>query len=79
MERFIEKHKDKIVGVLECFDRILLKGYLPFPTGRAMEAFLDHQGILYKDFKRFVLRQSERVKDHARLLAEKRADSFEAP
>ena len=77
MERFIEKHKDKIVGVLECFDRILLKGHLPFPTGRAMEAFLDRHDILYKHFKRFVLKQSQRVKEHAHLLAEKRNRPFE--
>jgi hypothetical protein len=77
MKRFIEKHKDKIAGTLECFDRILLKGYLPFPTGRAMEAFLDRHGILYKDFKRFVLRCSARVKDHARAMAERHGRPFE--
>ena len=77
MERFIEKHEDKIVGVLECFDRILLKGYLPFATGRALEAFLDRHGILYKDFKRFVLRQSELVKDHARAMAQRHGRPFE--
>ena len=71
MERFLEKHKDKIVGVVECFDRILLKGYLPFASGRAMEAFLDRHGVLYKNFKRFVLVQSERIRQHARALAEK--------
>jgi hypothetical protein len=72
MERFIAKHKDKIVGVLECCDRLLLKGYLPFPNGESVEALLDRHGILYKDFKRFVTQQSDRLKTHARQLAGKR-------
>jgi len=71
MERFLEKHKEKVVGALECCDRLLLKGYLPFGSGRSLEAFLDRRGILCKDFKPFVLKQSERLKAHARAIAEK--------
>ncbi len=77
MEKFIEKHSDKISGVLDCFDRILLKGYLPFPTGRAMEAFFDHNGMLYKDFKPFVMGMSRKIKEHAQAMAEKHKRPFE--
>lgn len=29
MKSFIAKHGDKINGVLECFDRLILRGHLP--------------------------------------------------
>lgn len=61
---FLEKHQDKITGVLECFDRIIFKGYLPISSPEAMESFLARQGILLKDFKRFVSRCSKTIKDH---------------
>ena len=35
MDRFIMHHRDKIVGTLSCFDRVIFKGHLPIshPTG----------------------------------------------
>ncbi len=29
MKKFIEAHKDNILGVLSCVDRIIFKGYSP--------------------------------------------------
>lgn len=65
MEQFIVKHQAKIQGVISCFDRILFKGYLPMSYPESMEAFLNHRGILFKDFKNFAISCSQTIKDHA--------------
>ncbi len=53
MESFVAKHAEKISATLSCFDRVLLKGYLPFSHPRALEGFLNKHGILLNDFKTF--------------------------
>ena len=58
LEKLLRQYRDRISGVLSCFDRILFKGYLPLGWGGAME------GLLIKDFKQFVMKHSERIKDH---------------
>jgi hypothetical protein len=65
---FILKHAGKIIGVLSCFDRVVFKGYLPIASAQSMEFFLDAQGLLRKEFKPFVLRQAQRLKEHAEAL-----------
>ena len=40
MDKFIERHADRISGTLGCFDRVLFRGYLPLMSGAAMAAFL---------------------------------------
>jgi len=71
MEKFIDKHTQKITGTIACFDRILFKGYLPISWAENMERFILSQGFLFKDFKTFVTKQSERIKQHAKAMAEK--------
>jgi hypothetical protein len=71
METFLARHKDKITGVIGCFDRLLFKGHLPLTRPEVMTQFLDRHGLLIKDFKNFVLEQSTRVKDHAKAMAER--------
>jgi hypothetical protein len=71
MNRFIEKHQAKIKGTLSCFDRLIFKGYLPMSHPESMENFMCQQGLLLKDFKPFVTRCSERLKEHAKGVAEK--------
>lgn len=71
MESFIAKHQDKIKGILSCFDRVILKGHLPISSPEGMEAFLNGQDLLIKDFKDFVPRQAEILKAHAKAMAEK--------
>lgn len=70
MERFIEKHRAQISGTISCFDRILFKGHLPLGWPDAMERFISRQGLRFKDFGNFVNRHSERIKQHARSMAE---------
>jgi hypothetical protein len=62
---FIQKHTDKITGVLSCFDRVVFKGYLPISSAVGMEAFMGRQGLLLKDFKNFVPKQARRLQEHA--------------
>jgi len=71
MKKFIDKHTPKISGTIACFDRILFKGYLPISWAVNMERFIMDQGLLIKDFKRFVTKHSERIKQHAKIMAEK--------
>jgi len=59
---FVEKYSDRITGVISCFDRMLFKGYLPIGWSDAMEGLLSRQGLLIKDFGKFVEQQSERLK-----------------
>ena len=69
MSAFEIVHQDRVVGKLTCFDRLIFKGHLGnFMPGR-MKAFLDHQGVLLKDFDRYVATAPARVKHHAKGLA----------
>jgi len=63
VEKFIHQYNDRIFGVIFCFDRILFKGYLPIGWADAMER------LLIKDFKQFVMKHSECIKDHAEAIA----------
>ena len=69
MKHFIEKHKDIIKGVISCFDRVVFKGHLPLGWAKAMEQLLQRQGLLIKDFKNFVEKHWEQIKNEARNIA----------
>jgi len=73
VQSFLHRHADKITGTLSCFDRVIIKGYLPFSYPLSMEGFLAQRGILLKDFAKFAKEQSTRLKHHARELAERAA------
>ncbi len=70
MKNSIEKHTRKITGTIGCFDRIIFKGYLPISRAESMEGFTASRGLFIKDFKTVVLKQSERVKQYGKALAE---------
>jgi len=70
MERFTNKHQEKIHGVISCFDRMLFRGYLPIENPWTMAAFLN-QNCQFKDLKSFLLSAAERIKDQARSIANK--------
>lgn len=71
VDQFIARQREKISGTLSCFDRILFKGHLPLGWPGAMEGLLAGQGLLIKDFGRFVNQHSQRIKEHARETAER--------
>jgi hypothetical protein len=66
MDSFLSKHADQITAVLSCFDRVILKGYLPFSHAGALEGFLNKHDVLLKDFKTFAPHQAQRLLDHAK-------------
>jgi hypothetical protein len=72
MQRFLDRHGDRIVGVLSGFDRVLFRGTLRMISHlRGMNMFLSHHSILYKDFGKFAERISDRVKAHAKQYAQR--------
>ncbi len=70
VDSFVQRHAGKITGILSCFDRLIIKGYLPFSYPLSMEGFLGQRGLLLKDFPKLAKEQSTRLKEHARQLAE---------
>ena len=51
MERFLERHRDHVTGVLSGFDRVLFRGTLrSLSYLNGLEAFLATYRILYKNF-----------------------------
>jgi len=77
MQKFVNKHAPAITGTLSCFDRVLFRGRLALGYPHGMEAFLDHRGVLFKHLKRFVLQQADRLKAHARAMAEQAGRPWE--
>jgi hypothetical protein len=77
MERFLERHHDRITGVLSGFDRMLFRGTLRsicHLTG--MDMFLSSQRVLYKDFGAYVNKLSEQLKVHAESVAQRAGRPF---
>ena len=71
MKEFLDKHAESIAGVLNSFDRIIFKGYLPISWPEGMESFLRREKVLVKDFKTYVTKVSKRVIEHAQTMAAK--------
>lgn len=70
MSAFEIVHQDRAIGKLSCFDRLIFKGHLAnFNAPGRMKAFLDSQGVLLKNFDRYVNSATEKVKAHAKRLA----------
>jgi len=76
VDTFLQKHADKITGVLSCFDRLIFKGYLPFTYPKGMENFLDQRGILRKDFPKIAKAHSQTLKEYAHQLADQAGRPF---
>jgi len=70
MKRFFHQYSKMIRGVLSCFDRIVFKGYLPLLRPEVIERLLGRNGLLIKDFGRFVQQQSARIVQHANAVAQ---------
>lgn len=70
MERFLKRHKDRIVGTIAGFDRILFRGtMLSICHVDGLDRFLSSQKVLYKDFSKFAQQISGRLKDRAQEVA----------
>ena len=65
-----ETYKDQILGVLSCYDRIIIQGTLPgwcFDSG--MTSFLYSQGIRIFDFPQFAQPLREEIRENAEKIA----------
>ncbi len=70
MEKFINRYKDDISGVLSGFDRILFRGTLrSLSYVEGMQTFLNCRHVLWKEFGTFVQKHSELIKIHAEYFA----------
>lgn len=70
MVHFLERHADKIIGVVSCFDRVILQGTLPdICHPDAITAFFHARGIRIFDFKPWAAPMREEIKDTIETLA----------
>ena len=77
MERFLKRHECRIEGIISGFDRILFRGTLrSISYSKGMEIWLSRRGILIKNFAPYAQQLSQRLKAHARKLAEKNGRPF---
>jgi len=76
MNQFIQKYSNQVAGVLSCFDRLIFKGHLPIGYAAGMEKLLGVRKLLIKDFKQFAPAQAERLKQHAKAMAEKQGRPY---
>jgi hypothetical protein len=71
MERFLQRHAGRILGVLSGFDRVVFRGTLrSLDYVDGLGKFLGSQGVFYKDFGSFAQRCSERIKEQAEKIAQ---------
>jgi hypothetical protein len=78
MERFLTRHRSRIIGVLSGFDRVVFRGTLPsIIHTRGMGMYLSSQRVLLKDFQPFAKKISQQIIKHAQVLAEKSGRRFE--
>src|SRR4051794_27330067 len=68
MNGFVDLHGESITGVINTFDRVILKGHLNgfFPDG-AFGRYLSRRGVLLKGAGRFF--ETQRIRDHVVSLA----------
>lgn len=73
MDRFIQRHREKVTGILIGFDRVLFRGTLRTITYReGIEAFLNYHRVKLKDFGRWAERLSGQIKERAKAIAQER-------
>lgn len=71
MERFIQRHRSSVTGVLSGFDRIRFRGTLRLiANDRGLGALMAYLGILLKDFKDYAMSLSDQLKRASLGLAE---------
>ena len=67
---FIERHRADVIGVLHGWDRLRLQGTLrSLYHASVLDYYLQQAGVLWKDFKTYSLKLTERIKAGAEELA----------
>ena len=66
MQLLTERYRDRLAGVLSCYDRIVITGTLPGACYAAgMTSFLNARGIRIFDYPRFAEPLRERIRTRA--------------
>ena len=70
MTSLVDRHAAKLVGVLSCFDRVVVQGTLPgLCYAEGMARFLSMRNIRYVDYPRFAEPYRHQIKLNAERLA----------
>src|SRR5271157_2765806 len=70
MVDFIERHAEKIEGVLPCLDRVVITGTLPdICHAQAATSYLFNHKIRIFDYTRFAEPLRDQIRNHAEKLA----------
>lgn len=78
MDSFSKKFEDSISSTLECFDRVIFKGHLPFHGEERVNKFVDHVlGMKRKEFLGFLAKKSEELVAHGKAMAEAAGRPYE--
>src|SRR5216683_468919 len=78
MERFLKRHKDRIVGTITGFDRVLFRGTLrSISHCRGLEIFLSSQRVLLKNFGVFAQQLAREIGEQAQAFAAERGRPYQ--
>jgi hypothetical protein len=73
MSSFLQRHEDKVNGILSGFDRVIFRGSLRSISYVAgLDKFLGAKGILLKDFGRVVESWTQQLAEYAKVFASER-------
>jgi hypothetical protein len=78
MQAFLDRHRQKIIGVLHGYDRLLFRGCLrsiSYPNG--LGNFLAAHGVRYAQFGVFAQQLSDQLKAHASKIAQESGRPYE--
>jgi len=71
MASLIERHDEDVLGVLSCYDRVVIHGTLPgFNYADGMTSYLKVRGIRIFDYTKFAEPMRDRIRRNAEKLAE---------
>jgi hypothetical protein len=70
MQSFVQRHAESVTGVVSGWDRLLFRGtLLSLSHPQGMGSFLGSHRVMYKDYGRWAMSLSDRLKAHAQRMA----------
>src|SRR5436309_10026853 len=71
MLSLVERHADRIIGVVSCFDRVVITGTLPaICHAKAMEGYLRARSVRLFDYPRWAEPLRDELRGHAEQVAQ---------
>jgi hypothetical protein len=71
MADLLQRYADQILGVISCYDRVIVRGTIPgFAYAKGMESYLRTQQIRLFDFPRFAMPLRDAIRSNAEQLAQ---------